>query len=825
METGADGEGGVLAEARALVRKLGPLQKKLWRDLDSLLGSEPADEPAGEPAGEPTSEGVPLVCLARLLVGSCCEAQAALRAARICKPGSICQASKQELPLARLYRDALLAAAWTSAHATYLNDLIAFSIAPSSPSIHSVPSELCEFDLTGLFARRVGDRTLSKDAAHVAALLGRCTAAGTRGWDTVLRNAMDKSEGARRLCSNALTVGMLGMTASVHPAERLRWPQRLELAGILVTRLTVAELPAMATSCVVELKEAFRRVVSASVAPAYAERAALLRLHSPSALMQPHLLGMPSSGLQSASRAFARAGVAVAAGDSAAVAIQRAFAEQAESSEMPFSANHIGKVCASNGTKQSAASVCAELWSYAFRTNFLPFWCHASANNVRASRLDSVQHEALHSTNAATKLVLLLGEREQLRLQRAALRCPSAGILTATLAGEVGGFAVPPPEQAATTKSVLEAARALGAAGAANAARMLAFSRAAHLSEQVMVYDLGPKTRQMQVHALARRLIVNEDLELPDSLSLEDIIDCVPEHARSLCACLECRRVCNAVACDAGTRFQHAFDELGTCASMIDTCSETRRVTLRCARRSSASLRAAVANEEATAERCVECDQVDSAVTRRLVVCSGGGGDNGVAARVRRDAKTASEQRVASVPCGAEAALRVPLVGKAVRVFGEWHALCSFCGCIVRFHSTNRVIDQIACLRCDARMLNRNEKRADRGPAPLPVCRFCGKQDTARSGAKWRLVRAPTDTSGENAHLPPPLRTVYFCLAHFRQWIPACAKTMAMRIILSHIVYGVKPVFGAAPEDKQDDLARPAKKQRKLGRRRAGGAR
>ena len=48
----------------------------------------------------------------------------------------------------------------------------------------------------------------------------------------------------------------------------------------------------------------------------------------------------------------------------------------------------------------------------------------------RASRLDPVQHRALHGLNAATKLTLKLSEKEALAVQRTALTHASAGVLT-----------------------------------------------------------------------------------------------------------------------------------------------------------------------------------------------------------------------------------------------------------------------------------------------------------------------------------------------------------------------------------------------------------
>ncbi len=97
--------------------------------------------------------------------------------------------------------------------------------------------------------------------------------------------------------------------------------------------------------------------------------------------------------------------------------------------------------------------------------------------------------------------------------------------------------------------------------------------------------------------------------------------------------------------------------------------------------------------------------------------------------------------------------------------------------------------------------------------------RACSQVDPRRTGAKWRCCRAPHDTSGVNASLPPPLRQIYFCPMHFRNWIPVCLKTMPTRVILSHVVFGARPFYGARGEDETE--APEAKKVRRRKRLKA----
>ena len=77
-------------------------------------------------------------------------------------------------------------------------------------------------------------------------------------------------------------------------------------------------------------------------------------------------------------------------------------------------------------------------------------------------------------------------------------------------------------------------------------------------------------------------------------------------------------------------------------------------------------------------------------------------------------------------------------------------------------------------------------------------------------------MKSPLDVSGYNASLPPPLRFVSFCPVHYKTWIPHALKTMQTRVVLSHIVFGAKPCFGAVekPED-ESERRKPVKKRRK----------
>jgi hypothetical protein len=75
--------------------------------------------------------------------------------------------------------------------------------------------------------------------------------------------------------------------------------------------------------------------------------------------------------------------------------------------------------------------------------------------------------------------------------------------------------------------------------------------------------------------------------------------------------------------------------------------------------------------------------------------------------------------------------LTVNLIGRALRVYNSWYALCGYCAAVTRVTPVHRYGSQICCLRCDHQMLYRaedgevlvekaTEKMSER------VCRFCG---------------------------------------------------------------------------------------------------
>jgi hypothetical protein len=320
-ETGMDGGQGVVQQAIDLIEPISRLEKEIRARLNAVLNVEDCAEDCAATMDESYKQygnlfvrGPPTVCLTRLLVGACCEAYISYKCASIARPGDTPKCNRDSRVMARFYKDACLVATWTSAHAVYMHDLIShYNLSPSPPSIHSVPNESSEFDLSDLYSRRTCPRVIkTKDSSYMLTLMTSCTNPGSRGWDSVVKQSLDKSDGVRRICCNALVVSMTGMNSCIHPAIRLHWTKRLQVANSLLVCLPVNEIAVFAQKCIVEFKEAIRRMVSNCTSSSLATAAALLYLKHPVALLEPCRLGVPCAGLESSSTAFALAGKAFA---------------------------------------------------------------------------------------------------------------------------------------------------------------------------------------------------------------------------------------------------------------------------------------------------------------------------------------------------------------------------------------------------------------------------------------------------------------------------------------------------------------------------------
>ena len=510
----------------------------------------------------------------------------------------------------------------------------------------------------------------------------------------------------------------------------------------------------------------------------------------------------------------------------------------------------------------SAVCVVSGLLSACFRADFVSFWLHSQAHGVRASRLDAVQYRALHEQSPAHQLCAQLDATDRLYAQRVALCVPSSSLLTVQEAATLLGICPPDTASIATTSAadgpvddpdaaqdesaacstasriVQEAETFVLSLEAPDAALLIEFARASALRAHLLTYDLGPRTRRAQAVAICRRLL----LPLAEGESAEDAaLHRLPAHCTTLFLCSECRRVANACQCGEGKEL--AFNEVGLAASMLRIDGDVKEGTMKCAKRSSAALRTAVSLEEAADALEVEnlpfdeatgvpTDLRPSSVVQAVADARPTSSNAAKLVREapasevaklrraqhgthfvmhtrnpqtphpkRRDIKNCMDQRERAIACGDVPLVCIPILGRAIRVFGEWHALCAWCGCLAKISPDSRVGGEVCCMRCDFGMLHGKAAAAEAialaPKPPSPHCRFCNKAQTENGTSKWKQVAAPADTGGPNAAVPPPLRTAWYCPAHWRSWLPTAHQSMQTSVIFAHICSKARPMFGA----------------------------
>jgi hypothetical protein len=776
------------------------LQVRLLRcvrvNLDAMSEGRQAQPPgndvfdvAAEPEAVQALDARRLSALCRLAYGEMLEAAARAWALDLCPLTELPSPSQPEArrALARVFFDSYLVSVWTSAHAEYIqhmdgglaimpNGATSFDVQPPPPSPITVAHSIFSLpDLHLLLDRKLPTSTaknpVGKQATAMAQLLGRCTNAGARGWDSMLADAVADGTGPARVCRLAVLSALTGMHPCIHPAARPVWETRAKVQRVVDaagdTRRLVCASPAAA-------RESIRLYLGTILSNMPAAREALAAAGHPSGLLVVSPCELPHPCHLAAMTIQAKAGTALLS----AVSLDATFdslvgmlAEDAPSNtaakdkrqkKVPqstkalpggvavcYSASWLGRSQPPNARPPPLTDDVGGLVFNVFRADFLPLWRAAWETGARLSRLDPVQHEILHRRNVAQQLVEELSDERRLCIQRLALRSTRAALLPLADVAELLGWH--PRLEPNIKIADVPVARL--------AAELILFAKVAAMRNHIVSWDLGDKTRNTQIRALARRHL----LDMSASPTAEQVVASLPPASTSLLICVECRRVANA-CCDRTGKLV-ACNELGISSSMLKIDGPALCGHLRCAKRSSAALRTAVQLEEdsrnallySTAETSTSLVSYDASA---------------VLAKLRRDLKSTFEQTGAAVACGDQPLVKVEVVGRVVKVFGVIYALCGVCGVLTIVGQENRFEGEICCMRCDHEMLTKGRDAATTAfnEAIAPVndlrrCRYCGRQDTAITEAvsKWRRVAAPLDNDGLNADVPSPLRSVVYC--------------------------------------------------------------
>lgn len=771
---------------------------------------------------------VQMAATARLHFGEMLEALAASAASALVPAEEVSGMDVDQSALAFLYYDSYCAAVWTSAHAEFLatvEDLLCGRDATENlvrdlmvppPDLYSVVnmSNLTHIGLAN--ERSTSPRSCAKTSQPLLAILSRVTNAGSRGWQAMLLAASAESEGAVRICTQCVAVALTGMNPVLHPAVRRPWRERFVALRALRAQ-TYQDFKEIVHKAPIAVKEAVRLHLAAVYVLDCASLGAMQYACQPVGKLCIPPLGMPHPSFAAAMHRMADAGAhMLELRESAAASIHRHLVSEPRSRKksdsrysnrrpkyarkaLSYSSSWLsGRSGPLGVATRSSAQVVSGLMSASYRSIYIPFWMHGKHHGHRASRLDSAQYSALHSLSAAHRMCTLLSDEDFQLAERLALGAPNASLMTVSQACtllDIRPCADEPPGVpcSALSRVVQEAEMDVMKLCARDAALLIAFARIATVRSTMLSYDLGETTRRTQALAVCQRLMLplasGED---PCTAAQTRL----PKHATVLYFCSECRRVVNSVQDNSGKN--QPFNELGLAASMLTIDGELYDGHMRCARRSSAALRTAVTLEAAA--ESLELEGLDPVVsplfpidlrpativstmcksskrkvgetsTSETLTAAALHDSSSEVAKFRRDLKSCFEQESATTSCGDVPLVCVPILGRTIRVFGNWYALCGMCGALTRVSPASRFQGDICCMRCDFAMLAGKKAAAQMQAAlprpPPPVCRFCGKVEPENcSGIKWRSVAAPADTGGRNASVPPPLRVCWCCLKH-----------------------------------------------------------
>lgn len=858
-----------LVRAQRRLRQLIDAEMEPSDDDDQLSDADLGPEPV-QPVVEPVMDPHRVAAIVRLCHGELLEAYARRQALRLCPVDDMLSGPGPAAELAQLCNDAGLVASWTSAHAEYLasiDDLMSGFPGPKPPTVvelmvpepelYTVPCSANNADLVALYERISSPKACPKTAQCMLALLSRVTNAGSRGWESTLETVAKESEGGLRVCMHAIGVALSGMNVCIHPAVRRHWHTRLAIVRHWRNCNSTADFRELTTKCPIAIKEVIRMHLASMLAEDVATLEALATTNLPAGQLSIPPRSMPPSCLQAAMHALAAAGEELVRSNddmTPAAAVNMFLTSESRARKkqvgrasglltmtpkmtMPlvYCCSWLGGRCGPSAASLcSATTVVSNLLGASFRADYVPFWLHSHQNGLRASRLDVAQYQAVHTQSAAHKMCSLLDEATALRVQRLALTVNDASLLTVTQTiallglsrpGEIHDYdeePAPPPDQervatsSGSSRVIQEAENIIMSLDARSAAILMLFARCCALRSQMLSYDLGPRTRQAQARAVCRRLLV---MPVDGETYEETALRRLPAHCTHLFCCSECRRIVNARQDGSGK--EAPFNEVGLSASMLHVDGAVCDGHMRCAKRSSAALRTAVALEEAADTAEVESRPVGGAATkvpgdlRPSSVMSvlnshvrDGRETASEIAKLRRDIKNCFEQHPKAVACGGVPLVRVPILGRAIRLFDDWYALCAFCGCLAQISPSSRFRGDPCCMRCDFAMLHgkeaAKEMQARLPKPPAPACRYCGRTQPENGSARWKMVAAPADTGGRNATVPPPLRTVHYCPLHWRSWLTNAHKEMPTNIIFAHILQRARPMFGA---DKQTNAA------------------
>lgn len=761
---------------------------------------------------------------------------------------------------ARVWHNSYCASLWTSVHAEYfavLDDVLAkappclrsntdaraaldahvATFVLPAPTVHTVPNFSTVPNLMALYERTDTVKPKHKSAQFMLLMITRCCTTSMHSWKNMLTRASPKDvDGAIRVLVQVLGVAVSGMHPAVNPCMRPSWRTRFLSIRMWREQSHVSQFKDMSTHAAAALREVVRLHLSAMLMENPPLMDALQRYKHPAGQLQMPQRGLPPAHFVKAMQLLLTCGRRQFSGhetapcESLALSLQTGLQSSTHTSfrtharrdrtslPMPSTlAYEQNWLCgrssiAPKGTLRTTACVMGGLLDACFRSTFVPLWVHAHSHSNRASRLDKAQLCTMHEWSESfkfcksihrsvfrsmLKLVLetndadLLSPNESLTLMgidETRVKTRAAGLVATEL------DVVPCPTESRATQRAEQLFLSLTAQ---EASMVYAFARFSALRAQLVVYDLGARTAQQQARALCARLRVVPDRSANET-HMSVLQSRVPKHATYIFVCASCRRIANAVQ---DSKCKNApFNELGLSASMLQLEKPPASSSMRCAKRSSASLRNS-AELASVAEHARVDDLEPCAHDLDPTVADATSSKRGLsdAAKLRRDVKHSIAQSGSS--CGCAPLVEINALGRVVQIFDRTLSICAMCGSLCDVLPLARYGAEIFCGRCDHELLHGKERHQSlsvRLPKRREVsCRFCGKIMPKNGSERWKTVAAPIDSGGTNATIPPPLRKATYCPVHFKPWLVAAHLSISTREIFSHLLVKARPLFGA----------------------------
>jgi hypothetical protein len=665
------------------------------------------------------------VARCKILLGSMLEAFA-VRSSK-CLPRTSTHSDLQK-DFARLSKDAYFAALWTDAHVVFLCDTI------EAAGIADMPAD-STFIKNGTFGNPTIKRTLSISACpllcrefdryinghfpileslrNLLNLVVRCNQSGARGWDTAVKTAMGYACNADVLFK-MFASACLGMHPNIHPAARMTWQTRM-FVGRILKEVCKPQISTLFTKCSGASKEAVKMWIAALLDDMPAMSTAFAASGNSLGLLTSTPAAAPSLTMQTSSQNFVNLTLeavvnmfklniysADVLADELANGVGLEQRTRRRGSSQAGKSNDGAKfspvirgvegqvVIASSKNSQigcNAMDVVGEMLSRAFRTEFLPLWIHGHGIGVRVGRLDPSQFDVVHSTSACARVTASLTDTDIVKLVRSVVnnpkaRCESIDAICQELGA--GQEIVNALRKANGIEATINVAANLPADVGC---KLFTWSKIAALKNKMLAFDLGEKTREMQLRALKFRY----------NIEGADVAAELPETATSLHFCMQCGKTANACveqiaktpkvtksakAAKAAAKLlqkQPPFNELGIAQVMTRVGGVDEVPHIRCAKRSSAALRTAVHKEEvARTARIEETNATPESIAHGLR----DGVDSSHVQRIRRDAQTCLSQLGVATACGDNEMIKYDLLGRAVRINGKFHSICTTCASI-----------------------------------------------------------------------------------------------------------------------------------------------